>query len=649
MTSPFRRPRYRPPDVPLCQDLSRLRKPGTLVNQFRYGEIIKSAAAGCELCCILRDASKPFVTDGKEPTKDTVLDISLMNSGLRVHYFSGRQDVEIFSLKDVGVNAIPRCNIISDHTGSEAGFMRAVEWFLKCLNNHRDLCATMSSSERFLPHRVLDLETGSGNNIVLRDTHNQAGKYACLSHRWGNVRPLTTTRENISDHMRGIEWTNLPKTFQEVITFVRRLTIRYLWIDSLCIIQNDMDDWNLQSSLMADIYRNALITISASASNGPHDGLFFPAKEEHVHRELSRFNKRTDCRGIYVRKPIYHAKSHHPLLGRGWVFQERLLSPRILHFGPGELIWECIEDTTCECCGIHTRGLDGLDAKTRFHPYVLAALPSRECGDSWRSVVKDYTKLKLTCPEDMLPAISGAAKVMAEAMKLKGLQSKYLAGMWERCFIEDCLWTTNYPMESYRPAEWRAPTFSWASVVAKYGVEYRMADIFVTVLGESEDLPQNEQMTPSAKLLYSSCVLAEEQDAMGRVASGYITLSGSLLEATVHVGEENLSIDSFYVNVHGQRNLQFPGRFFADYNLTGEGKYQVDMESTVWCLKLVSLRLLEWKRQYLFCLVLKQVEIDGEHVYERIGLLKYQEGLEPPIERWFGSDLIEEYTVVKII
>jgi hypothetical protein len=129
------------------------------------------------------------------------------------------------------------------------------------------------------------------------------------------------------------------------------LRIRYLWIDSLCIIQNDDHDWQREPSNMQSIYRNSYLILAASKSGGPLEGLFSTSPEEFKLRKIPFEPNRGAGNIVSVRHSITHCSSrdHFPFLKRGWVFQERVLSSCVLHFGPQELAWECMCYTSCEC------------------------------------------------------------------------------------------------------------------------------------------------------------------------------------------------------------------------------------------------------------------------------------------------------------
>ncbi|KAH7411709.1 heterokaryon incompatibility protein-domain-containing protein, partial [Phaeosphaeria sp. MPI-PUGE-AT-0046c] len=277
------------------------------------------------------------------------------------------------------------------------------------------------------------------DHVKLVETAGQLGHYACLSHSWGGLQPLRTTLEpdTLADFKKGIEWSQLPRTFQDAVVVARKFGIQYLWIDSLCIIQDSPEDWRVQSALMAKIYQNAVITIAGSASSNPHQGLFREAEKAHVNFPSSCLEKEEGLDNVRTRKPLMHDVYQLPLMKRGWVFQERLLSSRYIHFGHNELIWECMEHITCECGCLRTReasGYEWLEPKNRLHPdslQHLMRLPNRLTA-AWRAAVVDYSRMILSYPEDIFPAISGIAKSVIEAA---GWQ--YVAGMWKETLITD--------------------------------------------------------------------------------------------------------------------------------------------------------------------------------------------------------------------
>jgi hypothetical protein len=138
-----------------------------------------------------------------------------------------------------------------------------------------------------------------------------------------------------------------------------KLGFRYIWIDSLCIIQDDAEDWEIQSALMSEIYQNAVLTLAATSSKGDNKGCCTRNAQGTPALEITLPEDVGACR-VAVRRPLNHFDTqtadglldHFPLLTRGWTFQERLLSPRVLHICESELVWECREASICECGGL---------------------------------------------------------------------------------------------------------------------------------------------------------------------------------------------------------------------------------------------------------------------------------------------------------
>ncbi|PVH70864.1 HET-domain-containing protein, partial [Cadophora sp. DSE1049] len=199
------------------------------------------------------------------------------------------------------------------------------------------------------PTRVLDLgDSDNKDKISLYTTSNEPATYICLSHCWGSEELLKTEKGSFSTRTEGIMWEDLPKTFQDAVTMTRALGVRYLWIDSLCIVQDDKDDWRRESAKMHTIYRDGYLTLAASKSKGPDGGLFSAATSDDM---LKDWDFQEDL--IRTRRKIQHFESRQefPLLQRGWIFQERILSRRVLHFGSKGLIWECMEHQ-CQLAGL---------------------------------------------------------------------------------------------------------------------------------------------------------------------------------------------------------------------------------------------------------------------------------------------------------
>lgn len=359
------------------------------------------------------------------------------------------------------------------------------------------------ATERPFPKRILALERNSIGEICVKvmemENTGTLGIYATLSHCWGLELPCVMSRGNRTDRMRGIPWTELPKTFQDAVRYSLELDISYLWIDALCIVQDDPEDWQIQSARMASIYENSYITLAATSSDCGSSGCFQERSMAHRERSLEVRDADGQVFQILIRQTVPHwtvppttsSKQENPLLSRGWVFQERILSPRVLHFCKEELVWECGQETVCECGGIpktrnlkqqfslaarhpgledspqieqHLEGSDGFQNSPSQSTDLYSAQEIGVSGESvnqWHGIVEQYSSLDLTHDKDILPALSGLAERMAPFL------GDYLAGLWRRSLLFDLCWRVDKLVYGPQvPMEYRGPSWSWVSTKA---------------------------------------------------------------------------------------------------------------------------------------------------------------------------------------
>ena len=235
-----------------------------------------------------------------------------------------------------------RC--IEDSSFESGDLQRIVStWLDDCNQLHKD-CQNSISTSRTLPTRVLDVgATNDSCQVRLLKTHGLSGQYIALSHCWGVNRHIVTNLDNLELHERRIPYESLPQTFQDAVIIARSVGIRYVWIDSLCIVQDDIQDWKNEAAKMADVYRNAYCTIAATGSRGDQEGIFVDRADQDIC--TLRYNANNmDLLITYIEEDIFALQQllqHSPLSQRAWCLQERLLSPRIIHFTQSRAIWEC--------------------------------------------------------------------------------------------------------------------------------------------------------------------------------------------------------------------------------------------------------------------------------------------------------------------
>lgn len=535
-----------------------------------------------------------------------------------------------------------RCN-----TGSPSSWNKAKYWLNRCLTEHE--CEQNLGNISFLPHRVLDLQATSPSGISLFISRNTPAQYACLSHCWGSSQPLRTIKSNLRSHKHDLPLQRLPQTFQDAIAVTRHIGLRYLWIDSLCIVQDDDKDWEEQAAQMGSIYQHATITLGASASISADSGLFRRRPGERD-KELYKFTNNSHHKGIYIarnRIQKFHGLRRSRLMTRGWVMQERLLSPRFLHFSGYELVFECMQSATCECSHSGDIAVIRNEAQLRketFKTSRLQTLCPAWLSHSWHCAVYNYSEMALSFDKDTLAAISGIAKKMGHY-----IQSKYVAGLWESNLIYDLAWHVTHPSRAMRRSVWTAPTFSWASITQPPFEQPRSRHVGVSWdlhMPDMEEGGLDMKMAVHCQVVDTSVSLSGP-DPTGPIKSASIVLHGPTFLATL-VQHETIA---------PPETMNIPPRslstFFSDYNLATPGRHCIEAHVNVWCLLLMSYVDLRYGSDCTVCLVLRLVDEhdDSIETFERLGLVVYtdSQGLQADTRDFLKNSPYTQDLIFRII
>lgn len=358
--------------------------------------------------------------------------------------------------------------------------IRGIEdWISACDSTHSEcarwVCHDGQTKDRLpaLPTRVIDLGLGTdlSSPIRLIASNGIHGKYTALSYCWGKAKIFTTTRENMHENMQEIPLNQLPATFLDAFSISRRLNIRYIWIDALCIVQNDSIDWDREARKMGAVYQSAYVTIAASSSdNAGQSFLEAQTNRRSLSFALPYDDKSPDTFSLVVGdRPDAKANIKHAELNRrGWVLQERLLSRRVLHFARDQVYWECRH---------HARAEDGSAFPQHLDQEFLFPLPglmkkidiksldeyTSEKDDVfqkvWTTILAFYCNCEFSQPPDRLIALSSLVN------KLRPLTKRtYEDGNWflpdSNLLPESLFWRPEDSQQSIDPT---APSWSWTS------------------------------------------------------------------------------------------------------------------------------------------------------------------------------------------
>ncbi|KAK0724585.1 heterokaryon incompatibility protein-domain-containing protein [Lasiosphaeris hirsuta] len=497
--------------------------------------------------------------------------------------------------------------------GSPEHNLQILKWISQCRETH-PLCSEPVT--RYYPTRLIDIGC-SHNDICLAETDSSTrGQYLCLSHCWGGHQPLTTRTGNLQEHLQSIAWQEIPQTYRDAICYARLLRVRYIWIDSLCIIQDDDEDWARESTSMNQVYGNAYLTIGATSAANPAMGIFGDWR--------STQNVTTPIRGITIfGLPYAYAAAwdglddnmRHPdsavnisdsrpwpLLDRGWAYQERILSPRFLHIGYPELRWECRQERSCECGSTEAF----LSPDKKFYTRALGSGSVAKLQQGRRGLIERYSGLCLTYDTDKLPAFSGIAK---QALGTAA-SSDYLAGLFRDSLAVDLLWHTNtlHPRKD-GPASWRAPSWSWASINRQ--VVFPLSRDFMS----SDDDPYRGEVVESFLQIHEAKCTQSTSDPTGQISDGFIRLSGLVFDCVLVevTGADGVSSTKAHLTGH---DLAINGELFLD---------KPTLQTQVLCLRVSIVAQVRTGADVVtevdFALVLECVDA-SKKIYRRLGVLQ---------------------------
>lgn len=456
-------------------------------NHIKYLDtLVRSAPRGCVLCAMILNRIQGETTSrrlspqlnlryevgygngypknlGVTLTGDgAYVDLRMLPSGNHLDSFLCEHYLIYFLL---GTNSQ---FLSSDHhvvpsTSSLENQSLARKWLDQCFSSHESCIASVRSLPN-IPTRLLEINGSEAKPLVrLVETasHSREENYMTLSHCWGTAEFLTLRKSRLNDMKGGITWSSLPKTFQDAVIVTMWFKIKYLWIDSLCIIQDSHRDWERESILMNRIYKNSFLTIAATRAVDATGGLCVDRNPDavQVSRVRAPWSQQPGDDCLLFDHRLWEIEVFgSPLLKRAWVCQERLLSPRMLHFGQSQMFWECQEVGACEMFPENfPPEADPTELEARKGLLVFKSEYSLHMN--WRSIVTMYSRGNLTRLSDKCIAFAG---IVEEAQAFN--QDQYLAGFWRHDMEKQLLWEIEHVTPVGRPPSCIAPSWSWLSI-----------------------------------------------------------------------------------------------------------------------------------------------------------------------------------------
>jgi hypothetical protein len=415
---------------------------------------------------------------------------------------------------------------IPEHS-SDALFLTKA-WLKNCEDSHKS-CSKFSETS-FHPTRLLSVSETSPRLCLTSTLPRTASlRYAALSHCWGSMNDLIhLTKANLADFQTSIPPAALCKTFRHAIRIAKFLGLDYLWIDSLCIIQDDGEDWTTEATLMCEVYSHCAISIAASSSVNGNGGCLFSRNPERrwiQQIELIRDNVPAEffLLNSGIRKQCIEDT---PLSTRAWALQEQVLAPRTLHFSSSQIFWECRELEACETL---PRGLPDCFLGRTMKTWL-----------NWAAIIHNYSSRNLTYPGDKLPAVAGLAQKVHEEIK-----HTYVAGLWLETITWDLPWKTSACMFEYQKPKSSygrldiAPSWSWASV-----------DTTVQMPGYQN----NHSILDMTSHVF---VLDVQGLPSGKAAFGHVRSAALIIECEILIPVRSCGVHFIYSRIHDTLPLSF--------------------------------------------------------------------------------------------
>ncbi|KAF7943212.1 hypothetical protein EAE96_011148 [Botrytis aclada] len=469
-----------------------------------YEDLLESAREGCEFCI---EVEKGTIVDTKIYVHENPTDVYKRCSlGIRCGpgHFSGpvrqtrdesAKGVDEFwfewtTYEEADQSPAAALNIVSGRPipttpRSLESFETARTWLRDYDRNHKHFCPRERAA--LLPSRVIDV--GSGNDPSIPHLHiskeGEIGNWATLSHCWGQISSHVTNVTNLECRMHSISMQEPPPTLKDATEVTRRFGLKYLWIDSICILQGSDDaaqaDWIFESNRMRDYYRHCDFCIAADDASSDEDGFLCISRTQRakvsISMSLAHWRRAESCI-VYLQADLdpryeYHDRPRPILATRGWTLQEHLLSPRALHYRNEQIVWNCQfqklseSNVNPEISWSSDRPRYSMDPKRFFlarnhgEEYIYDNFgtlnaQSFTIRSRWYSLANEYASRALTFETDRLFAL---AALVREIEAQSGFT--YWAGIWAEDAHAGLLWKT--PGPGNIAAAYTAPSWSWAS------------------------------------------------------------------------------------------------------------------------------------------------------------------------------------------
>ncbi|KAF4456333.1 HET-domain-containing protein [Fusarium austroafricanum] len=472
----------------------------------------------CDLCALLSGFRKK-VDISKGPVVRFTRDGStiLMNGYTSV--------ASLFRSPDLGTGISNHIQIgLPDFpSAGRSAYLEIIRQWLKACDNSHKSCAREQSrnsssslgANKKLPTRVIDVGLNGDRSVkLLKTTSNHKGEWVALSHQWGEGAQFRTLTQNLKDYEAGISIDHLAATFRDAVIVTRAIGCRYLWVDSLCIIQGPDGDFDEQAKQMEQVYSGAYCVLAASRSPGHYAGFLGP----RIERKGVTLRREGNVAPFYLREAMDDFQAHvleGPLSGRGWVLQEHALARRTIYFTDFQTYFECGDGIRCESMSKITNQRSTFLGDPDF-PRLMTLADRGIKILGYQNIYKLYSGLGLSVPTDRPWAINGLQERLLKTLNLQGGYGVFFQDqknghqrgffrrslLWRRAEKESSLPRIPFKEGSSDP---KIPSWSWMAYSGS--IDYIPADF-----GETEWMSLQSQWGTGRDKCSNGVLVAEARD-----------------------------------------------------------------------------------------------------------------------------------------
>jgi hypothetical protein len=532
-----------------------------------------------------------------------------------------------------------------------SGTMLIRSWLSCCVGQHPKCKSAIKA--RKLPKRLLHISSFHDSDdirLVESETISDRVEYVALSHCWGPPEkpPLLTTLATLMDRKKRIKFVELPLTFKDAVKICQDIKQQFLWIDSLCIVQDDDDDWAEQASEMASVYGCSYVTLAALSSADGTQGCRINQRPRYKgslshYQDFDIDTYRIRC---FDRWPsdwqyeygdgVYRSEDYgtNPLRKRAWTLQERELTVRSVHFSQGQLLWQCRT----------MRGSSELPWTTMEEeddddspPPLLKYRDQEEYHDletkayqrnRWFQLIEDYSSRHLTKETDKLPALAGLAADFAQMHHYGDYE--YLAGIWSSHLPSALLWNA-VASRPHRPQAYRAPSWSWASMDGAISYD--------SIRLSNERFDDQYESGFCFEVLGWDCPSIKPSQSLSKPFSAVLRVRGSLAKLKIGaLHPEDLGSNTLHQLL--EKDGETVGALYPDFpeDLTGlNSVYVLGIEFELYTGFIRCPIKLDWKSRAFSRIGLVLLRDESENAYRRVGL-----------GRWLLPKVFEATTPVEL-